>query len=108
MSNKTSLHSLARLLLLIGGVVLLLAAVLQISNSLRGVLDLAPRALSLDALTSEIIGILVGVLALVGAGQIKNPAWSIILLVLGFLVGGLGGILVFIGALIALVATFVK
>jgi hypothetical protein len=108
MSNKTSLHSLARLLLLIGGVVLLLAAVLQISNNLRGVLDLAPRALSLDALTSEIIGILVGVLALVGAGQIKNPAWSIILLVLGFLVGGLGGILVFIGALIALVATFVK
>lgn len=51
---------------------------------------------------------IVGVLALIGAGQVSNPAWSIILMVLGFLVGSLGGILVFIGALIALVATFVK
>jgi hypothetical protein len=45
----------------------------------------------------------------VGAGRVSSPAWGIILLVLGFLlIGSLGGILVFIGALIALVATFVK
>lgn len=108
MSNKSSLHSIARLLLVIGGIILILGAVLQISSDLRGFLDLAPRIPSLGLLTSALVGILVGVLALVGAGQISNPAWSVILLVLGFLVGSLGGILVFIGALIALVATFVK
>jgi hypothetical protein len=55
------------------------------------------------------VSILVGILALVGAGRVSNPAWGVILLVLGFLlIGSLGGILVFIGALIALVAIFVK
>ena len=99
---------MARLLLLIGGIILILGAVLQVSSDIRGFLDLAPRVPSLGLISSALIGILVGVLALVGAGQISNPAWNIILLVLGFIVGSLGGILIFIGALIALVATFVK
>jgi hypothetical protein len=108
MTSKTGLRSIARLLLVIGGLVLILEAVLQLSGDIRGLLDFAPRVPSLDLFTGAIVSILVGVLALVGAGQIRNPAWSIILLVLGFLlIGSLGGILVFIGALIALVATFV-
>ena len=108
MTSKTSLHSLARLLLLVGGIILILGAVLQVESDVRGILDLAPRVPSLGILTSALVGIIVGVLALFGAGQVSNPAWSIILMVLGFLVQSLGGILVFIGALIALVATFVK
>jgi len=108
MTTNKSLHTLARLLLIVGGVILILGAMLNVVGGIRGLLDIAPRVPSLDLLTSAIIGIIVGVLALIGAGQISNPAWSIILLVLGFLVGSLGGILVFIGALIALVATFVK
>ena len=107
MTNKASIRALARLLLLIGGVILILSAVLSLVGGLRGVLDFAPRAFSLDSLTGGIIGLLVGVLALIGAGQVRNPAWAIILLILGFFVGGLGGILVFIGALIALVAAFI-
>jgi hypothetical protein len=109
MTNKGTLRSIARLLLVIGGIILILEAVLQLGVDLRGVLYFAPRVPSLDIFTSAIVSIVVGILALVGAGQIRNPAWSIILLVLGFLlIGSLGGILVFIGALIALVATFVK
>lgn len=93
---------------MIGGIVLILEAVLQVGVDLRGLLDFAPRVQSLDIFTSAIVSIIVGLLALLGAGQIRNPAWSIILLVLGFLlIGSLGGILVFIGALIALVAAFV-
>ncbi len=108
MTTKASLRSIARLLLLIGGIILILEAVLQLGVDLRGFLNFAPRVPTLDAFTSAIVSILVGVLALVGAGQIRNPAWSIVLLVLGFLlIGSLGGILVFIGALIAVVATFV-
>jgi len=109
MSTRATLRSIARLLLVIGGIILILEAVLQLGVNLRGFLDLAPRVPSLDVFTSAIVSIIVGVLALIGAGQIRNPAWSVILLVLGFLlIGSLGGILVFIGALIALVATFVK
>jgi hypothetical protein len=106
MTTRASLRSIARLLL---GIILILEAVLQLSGDIRGLLNLAPRVPSLDFFTSSIVSILVGVLALVGAGRVSNPAWGVILLVLGFLlIGSLGGILVFIGALIALVATFVK
>jgi hypothetical protein len=109
MTTKSSLRSIARLLLVIGGIILILEAVLQLGVDLRGLLDFAPRVPSLDIFTSAIVSIVVGILALIGAGQIRNPAWSIILLFLGFLlIGSLGGILVFIGALIALIATFVK
>ena len=109
MSTKTTLRSIARLLLVVGGIILILEAVLQLGIDLRGLLDLAPRVPSLDVFTSALVSIVVGILALIGAGQIRNPAWSVILLVLGFLlIGSLGGILVFIGALIALVTAFVK
>ena len=88
---------------------MILEADLQLSGDIRSLLNFAPRVPALDFFTSAIVSILVGVLALVGAGRVSNPAWGVILLVLGFLlIGSLGGILVFIGALIALVATFVK
>ena len=109
MTTKASLRSIARLLLIIGGIILILEAVLQLGVDLRGLLDFAPRVPSLDVFTSALVSIVVGVVALIGAGQIRNPAWSIVLLVLGFLlIGSLGGILIFVGALVALVATFVK
>jgi hypothetical protein len=109
MTTKATLRSIARLLLVIGGIILILEAVLQLGVDLRGLFNFAPRVPSLDFFTSAIVSILVGVLSLVGAGRVSNPAWGVILLVLGFLlIGSLGGILVFIGALIALVATFVK
>jgi len=50
----------------------------------------------------------VGILALVGSREVANPAWSLILLILGLFVGSLGGILVFIGGLIGLIAHYVK
>src|SRR5438477_12875015 len=105
MSTKASLRSIARLLLLIGGIILILEAVLQLGVDLRGLLDFAPRVPSLDIFTSSIVSVLVGILSLVGAGQIRNPAWSIILMVLGLLsIGSISGILVCIGVLIALCA----
>jgi len=77
--------------------------------STSGSLQLRARVPSLDFFTSAIVSVVVGVLALVGAGRVSESGMGVILLVLGFLlIGSLGGILVFIGALIALVATFVK
>ncbi len=58
--------------------------------------------------TGAIIGLIIGVLALIGASQVSSPVWTIILMVLGYLVSRLGGILIFIGALIGLVTALVK
>ncbi len=49
-----------------------------------------------------------GALALLGAREVASAAWNIILLVLGLFVGSLGGILVFVGALIGLVGIYGK
>src|SRR3989475_10367598 len=78
MTTKATLRSIARLLLVIGGIILILEAVLQLSGDIRGLLNLAPRIPSLDLFTSAIVSILVGVLALVGAGRVSSPAWGII------------------------------
>jgi hypothetical protein len=107
MSTKKSLRTLARVLFLLGGLVLILGAVLQVGVGLSGLLDFAPRIPSLGSLVGLLLAVIVGILALAGIGQVSNPAWSIVLLILGFLAGGLGGILVMIGAIIALVAVFV-
>src|SRR5947199_9102257 len=105
MTTKATLRSIARLLLIIGGIILILEAVLHLREDIRNLLNLAPRIPSLDFFTSSIVSVLVRVLALVGAGKVSSPAWGIILLVLGFLlIGSLCGLLVFVGALLDLVA----
>jgi len=108
MTSKSSLYSLARLLLIIGGLVLILGAVLDVVGGLRGLFDLTFRIPSLDFLTGLVIAIIAGIVAFAGAGQIKNPALNIILLILGYLAWGIGGILIILGALIALITRFVK
>ena len=108
MTSKSSLYSLARLLLIIGGLVLILGAVLDVVGGLRGLFDLTFRIPSLDFLTGLVIAIIAGIVAFAGAGQIKNPALNIILLILGYLAWGIGGILIILGALVALVTRFVK
>jgi len=107
MSLHAPLRSLARALILVGGVVLILGSLLQIVGS-RSTLDLTPNIRSLGYFTGALIGLIIGILALIGASQVSSPVWTIILMVLGYLVSSLGGILIFIGSLIGLVTALVK
>jgi hypothetical protein len=107
LSTKRSLQTLARLLFLLGGLVLILGVVLQVGVGLSGLLNFAPRIPSLGSLIGILLALITGVVALAGIGQISNPAWSVILLILGFLAGGLGGIIIILGAIIGLIAVFV-
>ena len=107
MASQVPLLTLARLLVLIGGIVLLIGGILQVLD-IGALSDFGTNFARLGSLTGIIVGILVGILALVGSREVANPAWSLILLILGLLVGSLGGILVFIGGLIGLIAHYVK
>ena len=107
MASQVPLLTIARLLVLIGGIVLLIGGILEAIN-VGGLMDFVTNLVRLGSLTGIVVGILVGILALVGSREVANPAWSLILLILGLFVGSLGGILVFIGGLIGLVAHYVK
>jgi len=48
-----------------------------------------------------------GVLAIYGSRRAYSLLWGIVLLVIGLVVGGWGGLLVLVGAIIALVASHV-
>jgi len=107
MASQVPLLTLARLLVLIGGIVLLIGGILQ-AIDVGGLTDFSTNLARLGSLTGIVVGILVGILALVGSREVANPTWSLILLILGLFVGSLGGILVFIGGLIGLIAHYVK
>src|SRR5207247_10599653 len=98
MSLHAPLRSLARALILVGGIVLILGSVLQIIGS-RSILDLTTNIRSLGLFTGGIIGLIIGVLALIGASQVSSLVWTIILMVVGYLASHLGGFLIFMGVL---------
>ncbi len=85
----------------------MVGAVLAVVD-VQAFLGVTPRLRTFGGLADALIGIIAGALAIAGSRQVSSLAWSIILVVLGFLVSGLGGALVFVGALIALILNFVK
>jgi hypothetical protein len=100
--NQEDAYSLARAILLIGGIVAIAFGATALGASFAG-----PRALS-DILANPgpLLGVIVGVVALVASSRIKDEAIAIVMAVLGFLAGGLGGVLVAIGGIWAIISRY--
>jgi hypothetical protein len=71
MASQVPLSTLARLLGLIGGVVLLVARILQATN-LEALMNFGTNLAQLGALTGIVVGILVGFLAIAGSNDSSN------------------------------------
>ena len=95
-------YSLARAILLKGGILAIAFGATTLGSNLVNYRTLG------DALTNTapLLGIIVGVVALVASSRIKDEAIAIVMAVLGFLAGGHGGVLVAIGGIWALVTRY--
>ncbi|NLB75057.1 MAG: hypothetical protein GX799_01135 [Crenarchaeota archaeon] len=88
-------------LALIGGIIIVISGLLTIIGSPF----FAFSALSaLGAFVNGIIQVVIGIICIIGSKQVKHLGWAIILLILGIIAGGIGGILVIVGALLGLIA----
>ncbi len=100
--NQDDAYSLARAILLIGGIV-----AIAYGATLLGSYFTSARPLSdILAVPGPLLGVIVGVAALVASSRIKDEAVAIIMAVLGFLAGGLGGVLVAIGGIWAIISRY--
>jgi hypothetical protein len=98
---KIEVKGISRILVLIGGILLIVFGLFSV---LGGSFDSRYLGISLSG---SIFGIAVGVIALYGHTRVGELVWAVILLVLGYFAGGLGGLLVLLGSLIALIMRFV-
>lgn len=56
----------------------------------------------------ELIALILGIVAIIGARYVKRLEWAIILIIIGYFGGGIGGLLVLVGGVLALVARLIK
>jgi hypothetical protein len=100
--NQDDAYSLARAILLIGGIVAIAFGATTLGANITSYRTLT------DALanTTPLLTVIVGVVALVASNKVKDEAVDIVLAVLGFLAGGLGGVLVAVGGIWALISRY--
>ncbi len=98
-----SISRLAYLLALIGGVVMAVFGVL-------GLLQETFRAACYGwgFFNGGLVTLVAGIVAIIGANRVSSLVWSIVLIVVGLIGGGLGGLLVVIGSVLGLVSRVAK
>lgn len=100
--NQDDAYSLARAILLIGGIVAIAFGATLLGNYFN-----SGRAFTdMFAVQGPILGVIVGVVALVASSKVRDEPIAIVLAVLGFLAGGLGGVLVAIGGIWAIISKY--
>ncbi len=96
------------ILALIGGIILVILGVISIFSSPFVGFFTASFLGGLSAFTGGVVNVILGVVAIAGARWVSRPIWGVILLVIGILAGGIGGVLVFLGALLGLISALTQ
>jgi len=103
-----SLGRVAYILALIGGIILIIMGLLSFVGMAIQALMVMPSVIgSFGGSVGAIIEIILGIVAIYGAGSATDLVWAIVLIVVGIIAGGLGGILVLLGGILGLIARFV-
>ena len=100
--NQDDAYSLSRAVLLIGGILAIAFGATALGANLASYRTLSDTF----ANTGPLLTVVVGVVALVASSRIREEPIAIVMAVLGFLAGGVGGVLVAIGGIWALISRY--
>ena len=88
------------ILALIGGILIIIFSLLSILGS--PFLAFSP-VYAIGALGVGIVGLIIGIICVIGSKSVGQLGWAIVLLILGIIAGGIGGLLVILGALLGII-----
>jgi hypothetical protein len=94
-----SLTRIASILVLVGGVIMVAFGILAILES-----SIGGMYFHWDFAYGGALTLVCGIIALIGSRSVGVLVWSIVLIIIGVLGGGLGGLLVILGGIIGLLA----
>lgn len=101
--HQNAVSELGYILALVGAVVMILLSV----ASFFGLAITLPFRVPMAAMFgSAIIGLILGVVAFVGSKHVRELIWAVVLLVIGYVGGGLGGLMVMAGGLLGILSRF--
>jgi len=102
--GKGTLGHLAYILALVGGIVMIILSLLGFLSYAVTIPFQSPLG---GFFGSGIITLILGVIAIVLSKKASELVFSIVLIIVGYLGGGIGGLLVLIGGILGLVSRFI-
>ena len=102
--GKGGLAKLAYYLALIGGILMI---IFSLASLLSFAISLPFHSPLGGYFGAGIITLILGVVAVIGAKRVNELIWAIVLIVVGFLGGGIGGLLVLLGGILGLLSIYV-
>jgi len=95
---------LGYVLALVGGVVIIVLSLAKLANFPLYLPINVPLA---GYFGIGVISLILGVVAVFGSKRVNELAWGIALMIVGFVVGGVGGLLALVGGLVGLLSRYV-
>ncbi len=99
----------ARVLVLIGGILMILFGIINLLSIAFTIPFRSPlEDLNILSRAYGLIPVILGIVAVLGARYSNRLVWAIVLIVVGYLGGGIGGLLVLFGGVLGLVSVLIK
>ena len=102
--GNSSVRELGYILALIGGILIVL---LSLAGMLNFTVNIPFQSPLLGYFGVGIISLILGIVALYGAKRVSVLLWAVALIVIGFLGGGIGGLLVLLGGITGLISRYI-
>jgi len=102
--SNGSVRELGYILALIGGILMIL---LSLAGMLNFAVNIPFHSPLLGYFGVGVISLVLGIVALYGAKKVSVLLWAVVLIIIGFLGGGIGGLLVLLGGIVGLISRYI-